>query len=567
MNKKTDNKDKISISSKDVAGKLDIKISEIKIKEKEDITQTTARTLGVPYINLHGFPIQQDALRVIDEEDSKKYKIICFFYGEKQIRVGVVDIKNKDTKEFVLKLKEEFLKKDVLVHLISENSFNTGFKMYSKLPKVKEVEGGIKITQDDIEKYKDIKDFRKVSDYVKRVSLTDILNLILSSAINVDASDIHIETEKERIKIRFRIDGILHDVAEISIDKWGALISRIKLISGLKINIVDKPQDGNMTIMLGDSEVDIRVSTLPTAYGESVSIRILMFSKETLTLEEIGLGEDSYKILEKGILKPNGMILNTGPTGSGKTTTLYAIINKLNKEGIKIITVEDPIEYHLDGINQSEVDVSKGYTFAKALRSIVRQDPDIVMVGEIRDLDTVDTSIQASLTGHLVLSTVHTNSASASIPRLISMGAKSFLLAPALNTIIGQRLVRRVCVECRESVKIDERSINKIKDIFSQSPDIVKNKIDLNNLDKVDFYKSKGCDKCGGTGYKGRVAVFEVINFDEDMKALVSKNENVSEDEIKKSAIEKGMITMAQDGILKAIKGITTIDDVFRVTG
>ena len=249
MNKNS-NKSKLSISSEDVAGKFDIKISEIEVREKEDITQTTARTLGVPYINLSGFPIPQDALRLIDEEDSKKYKAICFFYGEKQIRVGVVDIENEDVKGFILKVKKQFFQKDILIHLISEHSFSVGVKMYSKLPKVREKDGGVEITQDDLGKYADIKDFREISEYIKKVSLTDILNLILSSAINVDASDVHIEAEKKRIKIRFRIDGILHDVAEIGVDKWEVLISRIKLISGLKINVTDKPQDGNLTIML-----------------------------------------------------------------------------------------------------------------------------------------------------------------------------------------------------------------------------------------------------------------------------------------------------------------------------
>ncbi len=556
---------KISISSEDVAGKFDVKISEIKIKEKEDITKTKARTLHIPYINLYGFPIPQDALRVVDKEDLKKYEVVCFFYGEKQIRLGVVDPTKAETLKFISELKEKFFKKKIIIYLISSNSLKSALAGYAKLPKLKEKEEGVKISPEDLKKYKNIKDFREVSEYVKRVSLTDILNLILGSAINIDASDVHIEAEKERVVVRYRIDGILHNVAEINRDKWGVLISRIKLISGLKINVTDKPQDGHVTIFLDKEEVDIRVSTLPTAYGESVSIRILMFSRKTLTLKEIGLEEDSYKILEKGINKPNGMVLNTGPTGSGKTTTLYAILNKINREGIKIITVEDPVEYHLSGINQSQVDIEHGYTFAKALRSIVRQDPDIIMIGEIRDFDTVDTAIQAALTGHLVLSTVHTNSAAAAIPRLISMGAKNFLLSPALNTIIGQRLVRKLCSKCKEKIKLDEETISKINNIFSFSSDAMKEKVDLKKINQVDFYKSKGCDNCGGTGYKGRIAIFEIINFDDELESMVSQKENISEEEIKKSAIKKGMATMAQDGILKAMKGITSIDEVFRV--
>ncbi len=433
------------------------------------------------------------------------------------------------------------------------------------MPKIKTVKQIVQITKEDLAKFKEIKNFKQVTKSLKKVSLTEILNLLLSSAINIDASDIHIEAEKDDVKIRYRVDGTLHDAAVMDKNKWNILVSRIKLISGLKINISDKPQDGRFTISLDKDQIDIRVSTLPTVYGESVAIRILMFSRKSFTLTELGLREEIYSVLKKGINRPNGLIFNTGPTGSGKTSTLYAILNELNQENVKIITIEDPIEYRMSGINQSQVDEESGYNFAEAMRSLVRQDPDIIMVGETRDPKTADVAIQTALTGHLVLSTVHTNSAAGAIPRILSLGVKNFLLAPALNMIMGQRLVRKVCKVCREKSALDEKQKARIQKSFSSASDEIKNRIDLNKLDQPIFYKANKCDKCNNIGYKGRVGIFEVIDIDDEIKKAITDNINISEEDIKKMAREKHLITMEQDGILKAIEGITTIEEVFRV--
>ncbi|NCF74891.1 MAG: hypothetical protein GWO87_00165 [Xanthomonadaceae bacterium] len=561
------NRKKVQLASDEVKGNFKDKIKEIDVKEKEEFVKSDARDLNLAYINLFGFPISQDALKIIDKDKAEKYKVICFFYGSQQMRLGVVDPAKKEVQDFIVKIRDTFFNKKIIIYLISKHSFDTAFADYAKLPSKKIKDEGVKITEKDLNKFRNINNFQDISNEIKKISLTEILALLLGVAINVNASDVHIEAEKESVKIRFRIDGILHDATVLPKEKWKVLISRIKLLSGLKINVDDKPQDGRFTIFLDKEQIDIRVSTLPTAFGESVAIRILMFSHKMLTIQELGLSDESYKVLEKGINRPNGMILNTGPTGSGKTTTLYSILTKLNKEGIKIITIEDPIEYRLPGVNQSSVDSGSGYTFAKALRSLVRQDPDIIMVGEIRDLDTADTAIQSALTGHLVLSTVHTNSASGTIARLLSMGAKKFLLVPALNTIIAQRLVRRICPYCKEKVKIDDEAIKRIKNIFAKIPKKLQGKINIDKLDETDFYKGRGCDKCGNIGYKGRIGIFEIIDFDKDMKDLVLSDKDISESKIEELAVDKGMLTMAQDGILKAIQGVTTVEEVFRVAG
>ena len=561
------NKKKIKIAREKTLGDFDIKMREIEIKEKEQAAKEKAKASGLPYINLAKFPISQDALKLIDKAEAKKHQIVCFFYGDRQVRLGAVNPLDEQVKKFVKKIKDQFFNKDIGIYLCSLYSFDAAFAGYANLPALKETSVGVEITEQDLKKFANIKNFQEIESYIRTVPLTDIVNLLLSSAINVNASDIHIEAEEGGVKVRFRLDGILHDVTELPKEKWKILVSRVKLVSSLKIIVDSVPQDGSFTIYLDNDRVDVIVSTLPTAYGESVVIRLLLFSRENLSLEDLGLDKESYSILEKGISRPNGMILNTGPTGSGKTTTLYSILNSLNKEGTKIITIEDPIEYHLEGVNQSHVDASRGYTFAKALRSVVRQDPDIVMVGEIRDADTVDTAIQASLTGHLVLSTVHTNSAAGAVPRLLSMQAQSFLLAPALNTVIGQRLVRKICKECKEEIRLDEKTIAYIKEMFSVISEKIKEKIDINNLAEQKFYMGKGCEKCGNIGYKGRLAIFEIINFDEEIREAIISDKNISEDKIKKIAIQKGMTTMAQDGILKALRGITSVEEVLRVTG
>ena len=542
--------------------KLKEKLKEIQLAEKEKLTQEKAQNLGLEYINLFGFSISDDALNLIPKKKAEELKIICFLKIGKEARIAVVNYPDKKVDNFI-----EELKKDqglhIVLYLVSEHSFESALKMYERLPKIRETVRGVKITEKDIEKFKEkIKTFRDLSKEIRNVSITDLVSLIIATAIKSRASDIHIEAEKKDIKVRFRIDGVLHDVADISKDLWKKLVSRIKFLSGLLINVSDKPQDGRFTIYLKNEEIDVRVSCLPTNYGESIVLRLLMPSTAGLEFEELGLRGRAFEQLKREIQRPNGMIITTGPTGSGKTTTLYAILKKLNKPEVKIITLEDPVEYRLEGINQSQIDTEKGFTFAKGLRSILRQDPDVIMVGEIRDLDTAETAINAALTGHLVISTLHTNSAPAAIPRFLAMGVKPFLLAPALNAVIGQRLVRRICPNCKEEIKLEKEKLDRVKKILSQIPENSGYQLDLNNL---KFYQGKGCEKCDFLGYKGRIGIYEVLTMNKEVeKVILSKN--VSEYEMEEVAKKQGMISMVQDGLLKAIDGITTVEEVFRVT-
>ena len=327
----------------------------------------------------------------------------------------------------------------------------------------------------------------------------------------------------------------------------------------MKINIADKPQEGRISIFLTKDKIDIRASFLPTAHGESIVMRLLRASSLELTFENLGFMGRSYEQIKRQIGRPSGMIIAAGPTGSGKTTTLYAILKTLNNSETKIVTIEDPIEYQLKGINQSQA--NEKYNFAQGLRSIIRQDPDILLVGEIRDLETAETSIQAALTGHLLLSSIHTNDASGAIPRFLSMGAKPFLLAPSLNAIIGQRLVRRNCPKCKIKEAIGAEILSRVKELLEKLPKEEKDEININNL---EFYKGQGCDYCHGIGYKGRIGIYEVLVMNNEIKKLILAA-SISEYEIHNCAIKNGMVTMVQDGLLKAMKGITSVEEVFRV--
>jgi type II secretory ATPase GspE/PulE/Tfp pilus assembly ATPase PilB-like protein len=381
----------------------------------------------------------------------------------------------------------------------------------------------------------------------------------MAAAVKSGASDIHIEAEEEAIKVRYRIDGVLHDAAMIDRELWKKIISRLKIIAKVKINIMNKPQDGRFSIVMVDDRIDIRASFLPTNFGESVVMRLLRASAVGLGFEDLGIRGRAFEQLKRETERPNGMIITTGPTGSGKTTTLYAILKKLNNQETKIITIEDPIEYQLKGVNQSQT--NEKYTFAQGLRSIVRQDPDVIMVGEIRDLETAEIAIQAALTGHLVLSTIHTNDAAGTVPRFLSMGTKPFLLAPSLNVMIGQRLVRKICSQCKEEITVGADVIKKAKEILETLPTEEKEKIDFN---KMKFYHGKGCEVCQNIGFKGRMGIYEIMSLNEEIEKLILSGK-ASEYDMRAAAAKNGMITMAQDGVLKALDGITSIDEVFRV--
>ncbi len=552
------------VSGDSAAEKLQERLKNIKDKEQEEETARRAFTLGLPYINLTAFPIAPEALVMISQEDARQHQLICFYKTDREAKLATTNPESHAVADFRASFEQAHDLKTEL-YFISAVSFNFAYKLYAALPKVSKIIQGIEIKEEDLKKYQArLTNFQDLNREIQKVSTSDLLTLVIASAVKSQSSDIHVEAEETDIKIRFRIDGVLIDVATVAKKFWPAVISRLKLISGLKINITDRPQDGRFTIYLTGDKLDVRVSCLPTAFGESVVMRLLRSTSVGLKFEDLGLKSSAYEQLTKQIERPNGLIITTGPTGSGKTTTLYAILNRLNKPETKIITLEDPIEYQLGGINQSQVDYAKDYTFAKGLRSILRQDPDVVMVGEIRDLETAEISIQAALTGHLVISTLHTNDAAGAIPRFLSIGTKPYLLAPAVNAIIGQRLVRKICLKCKKEIVLEPEVFERVKKTLSDLPADKKKEINISDHWSPKFYTGAGCPACQGLGYQGRIGIFEVLLMSPAIEKIILSGQ-VSEYQMRDLAKQQGMITMAQDGLLKALDGITTVEEVFRV--
>ncbi|MEA3295983.1 MAG: GspE/PulE family protein [Patescibacteria group bacterium] len=426
------------------------------------------------------------------------------------------------------------------------------------------ITGQINISDSDLNKIQkqinNVFEFRKQIEKYLEKNISKFLEIIIGGAISVNASDIHIEPKKEKVKIRMRIDGILQEIGVMEKEKYAKILSRIKLLSGIKLNIVDKPQDGRFSILLGANQsIEVRISALPTEYGESLVLRILN-PKSLIEIKDLGLRQDLFEKVQKEVKKTNGMIIVTGPTGSGKTTTLYAFLKKIQKPEIKVITIEDPIEYHIQGISQTQVNKQKGYGFAEGLRSIARQDPDVILVGEIRDAETAKIAIQAALTGHLVLSTLHTNDAAGTIARLKSLGAKESNIGPAMNMVIAQRLVRKICPKCAKMEKISVNDLTKIKKELKK----VSKNSKIPKFDKnLKILKPKGCKYCNNMGYKGRIGIYEIILMDNEMQDFILKNSSIVA--LRDKAIKKGMMTMKQDGFIKVIQGVTTIEEVERV--
>jgi len=412
----------------------------------------------------------------------------------------------------------------------------------------------------EIQSLLNVLEFKKKIEKYLGANITELLEIILGGAIHLRSSDIHFEPQKEKTRLRIRIDGMLHDVLVLETSLYHKILNRIKLLSGIKLNVTDRPQDGRFSILIKNDVIEVRASTLPSEYGETIVLRLLN-PKDLISIEELGLRKDLLDLFLKEIKKPNGMIIVTGPTGSGKTTTLYAFLKEIQRPEIKVITIEDPIEYHLKGIAQTQVDPQKGYDFASGLRSIVRQDPDVILVGEIRDLETAQIALQAALTGHLVFTTLHTNDAAGTVTRLISLGAKPFNIAPALNLAIAQRLVRKVCTKCLKFKNADENELSKFKKHLKNLPKNIK----IPNIQKsLKIPVAEGCPECNFTGYKGRTGIFEAFLVDPELESFILKSPSVSA--LKEKAIKKGMVTMYQDGLIKVLEGKTTLQEVERVT-
>jgi len=503
---------------------------------------------GIPQIDPSKDSIDSKILLKISENIAQKKQLIAFGEDKGFLKIAMADPLDLDSIEYVkvttgLPLKIYMTGKTMLKKAMKNYKRDIGKEFYQ-------------IINENIEKAKTSgEDIAKIAQDLPIIS---ILDTILDYAAHGNASDIHFEIFSNKVIVRFRIDGILHDIADLPSIIHSALIARIKILSNLQIDEHRAPQDGRFKFRSQERDVSVRVSIMPTFYGEKAVLRLLSGSMGPVSFSELGLSETCNDSLYANIMKTQGMILVTGPTGSGKTTTLYSILHILNKQEVNICTIEDPIEYDIARINQTQVNKKTGITFADGLRSFLRQDPNIIMVGEIRDKETLNMAIQASLTGHLVLATLHTNSAALAIPRMIDMGAEPFLLASTLNLVIAQRLVRKNCTKCLSSRKIEPEIFEIIKSQLSQNP---HSKFDLSTFDTI--YSANGCDMCGKSGYHGRIGIFEFLDVSQEIKKLILRK--AQGDEIKEIAEKEGMVPMFEDGIEKVQKGLTTVSEILRV--
>ncbi len=536
-------------------------------KEEEDLAKMLSTKYGVDYADLSGITINTDALRLIPEELARSTESAAFKMTGKLLSVAVHAPGKEDTQKVIKDLAEKGYK--VSVYMVSHQSLEKAWGRYKDLSFAMATRAGsLDISNEEIQemigKVKTIKDIHTLVDdtiQIKRVyRISKIIGIMMAGAISLEASDIHIEPEDKETRLRYRLDGVLVDIESFDHETYDLILSRLKLLSGLKLNVKQNAQDGRFSVVVKDKEIEIRTSILPGAYGESVVMRVLNPDTISAPLEDLGIPPKLMKIFEHEMAKPNGMILNTGPTGSGKTTTLYAFVRKMYEPGTKIVTIEDPIEYHLKGIVQTQVEAAKGYTFAAGLRSTLRQDPDVILVGEIRDAETAEIAIHAALTGHLVFSTLHTNNAAGIFPRLIDLGINPKIMTSAITVGIAQRLIRKVCTQCGEKKPIPEKYKATID--FHVANIKLKGENVLQADTIVEAHKG-GCDKCNGTGYKGRVALYEAILTDKSVEDVIYNNP--SEREVEKAAKHQNILLLAEDGIQKVLNGISTMEELERV--
>jgi type IV pilus assembly protein PilB len=535
-------------------------------REEEELAQVLSRKYGVEYVDLTLVAVNTDALRVIPEKDSREAEAAAFGRVGKRLSVAVRAPENPKVQVLKQKLTEQGY--DVTLFMCSQESLKRAFERYADLSYATESKAGVfEISPAEIEellgKVKSLQDIGAlINDAVtikRTYRITRILEVILAGGLSTGASDVHFEPEEVAVRLRYRLDGVLVDVLTFDHETYKLVLSRLKLISGLKLNITDEAQDGRFSIKIKGDEIELRTSILPGNYAETVVLRILNPKSIGVPLEELGLEEKLRLRIEKEITRPNGMILTTGPTGSGKTTTLYAFMRKINSPGSKIITIEDPIEYHLQGIVQTQVD-KKTYTFASGLRSALRQDPDIIMVGEIRDEEVAQTAINAALTGHLVFSTLHTNDAAGSFPRLIDLGISEKVLSSSVNVAMAQRLLRKLCQTCKKQRQANPKEQELIDRIMKG---VVDRALVPQQTNMIWEANEQGCADCGGRGYKGRIGIFEAIFMDRAIEEILRSRP--SEREVAAAARPQAIPTMQEDGIIKILKGVTSLDELGRV--
>jgi type IV pilus assembly protein PilB len=540
---------------------LDEVLFKLQIVSKEDSIKAKAISLNVPYVDLTSVKVDQNILKNISKEMAKKYKAVPFGFSGNMLNVAMANPNNVQSIEFIER-KSGFR---VNPYMASEEGIEKVIDQFQNL--TSEVSEALKNVENS-PKLEIKAGEEKLEELTQDAPVTRAVNTILEYAAKSKASDIHIEPQEGALKVRFRVDGILQETMSLPVHIQAALVSRIKILSNLKIDEHRVPQDGRFDVAMEDHDIDVRVSISPIVHGEKVVMRLLDKSGGIIDLDSLGLRGHSYRIIEQGIKRPHGMILATGPTGSGKTTSLYAVLTKLNDPAVNIVTLEDPVEYQVKGVNQIQVNNAVGLTFASGLKSILRQDPDIVMVGEIRDSETADLAVQSALTGHTVLSTLHTNSAAGVLPRLLDMEIEPFLIASTVSVSMAQRLVRKLCPKCKEEYRASDALVEAInKTVGHLLPTNEKEARALGYPDvprkdskEMKLHKPKGCPQCNNTGYSGRIGVYEVFKITPEIERLVVNRATTLE--VHKKAVSEGMITMRQDGYLKALEGITTIEEV-----
>ncbi|EKD63755.1 MAG: hypothetical protein ACD_51C00206G0007 [uncultured bacterium] len=527
---------------------------------KEKAVAASAKAMNMNYLNIGTMPINPDYLALIPKEQAQKALVIPFFRIGKKVRVAIAHPTNPETLTIIKGLKEAGYQ--ININLASEEGIKEALQSY-EVSTYKEEVGEVEniVDESQIEAYeKEIEGLQQLKQKLTDVTAEEALNLINVGAVKTHASDIHYQPEEKIVNIRFRIDGVLQNIFQMDRKTFEYLTNQLKYKCKMKLNVMSEPQDGRFYFNYNKRKIDVRVSAIPTEYGESFVLRLLDSGKKALDFTDMGYHGKNLDLVNAATGIANGMILVTGPTGSGKTTTLYAMLRRFNKPETKIITLEDPIEYHLENVTQSQVNDKRGYTFGGGLRAILRQDPDIIMIGEIRDMETAETAAQAALTGHVLLSTLHTNSAVETIPRLINIGLQPYMIAPAIHTIIAQRLIRVLCKNCSIKKQITESEKDEIAKVAASIKSVAPDtQVDIPS----ELYQSVGCPKCSHTGYSGQTCIAEVFAFDDEIKDLILGNKSTHE--IFEAARRKGMLTLKEDGVLKVIQGVTTLNEVYRI--
>ena len=546
--------------------KQEERVAEFRRKEEDDVIRILATKYGLNFIDLKVVPINTEALRLIPEELAREAKMAAYEKVGKKVQVAIFSPKNEKAAIILNKLTEDGYQ--VQTSMSTTASLEKAWDRYKDLSSaIASTAGTFDISSDQVVEYMNkIKKVEDVSLVINEImtmkrayKISKIMEATIAGALALSASDIHIEPEENNVNLRFRLDGVLINVFSLDSDTYELILSRIKLLSGMKLNIKNDSQDGRFSVKILDNNIEIRSSILPGAYNESVVMRLLNPKSISVPIADLGIQERTLKTLLEQINRPNGMLLITGPTGSGKTTTLYAFMRKINTPDIKIITIEDPIEYHLPGIVQTQVEEEKNYTFLAGLRAALRQDPDVIMVGEIRDGETASIAINSALTGHLVFSTLHTNTAAGAFPRLIDLGVNPKIISSAINVAMAQRLVRKLCVECRKETIPDPKQ----RAFIDKTIASITDKTYLEGVQTEKIWTAVGCDKCHQTGYKGRIAITEIILMKKEVEEAIVNNP--SDRDIKAAAASQNLLDMKQDGVVRILKSVTSMDELGRV--